>query len=101
MSAAIVRYKLRSDRVDENVEFVRSVFADLDARRPPGVHYATFQAADEGSFTHVAVFESDEARAAFGEAAPFREFTADIAERCVEPPTAVAQTVVGNYRMVG
>lgn len=101
MQATIVRYRLQDDRIEENVEFVKAVFAELAAASPSGVHYATFQAEDGVSFTHVAVFDSAEARASLGQTAAFQAFTENIAERCEIPPDAVTQAVVGQYGAFG
>ncbi|MDH3305905.1 MAG: hypothetical protein OEO77_00085 [Acidimicrobiia bacterium] len=101
MQATIVRYTLKADRIDENVAFVRAVFAELAARAPDGVHYATFQADDGVSFTHVALFDTDEARGALGQTDAFKAFTADIGDRCESPPNAITQELLGSYGVFG
>ena len=96
-SSIIVRYELKADRLDEHVGLIEAVFAHLNASAPPGVHYAAFREADGFSFTHVGHYDSDDARAAAGENDAFAAFTAEIADRCVVPPAAAPQTVVGSY----
>ncbi len=98
MSATIVRYRLKSDRIEENVAYVEAVFAELADAAPAGVRYATFQAEDGVSFTHVAVFDTPDAQGALGATAAFGRFVAEIGERCEEPPLAVPQRIIGSYR---
>lgn len=98
MSATIVRYRVKSDRIEENVAYVEAVFAELEDAAPDGVHYATFQGADGVSFTHVAVFDTAHAQGALGATDAFRRFVAEIGERCEEPPHAVPHQLIGSFR---
>ncbi len=59
MKRVIVRYKVKEGRGEENAEFVQAVFAELMESQPSGLSYATFQAEDGVSFTHIASFETD------------------------------------------
>ena len=54
-----VRYRVKPQFVDVNVELVRGRVRGAPRGRPPGFRYATFQLDDEVSFVHVAVAESD------------------------------------------
>lgn len=96
-STVIVRYELKPERLDEHVGLIEAVFAHLNEAAPDGVHYAAFREADGFTFSHVGHYESDEARAAAGENDAFAAFTAEIADRCVVPPAAAPQEVVGSY----
>jgi hypothetical protein len=94
-SSANVRYKVKPDRIAENVGHIERTFAELDRARPAGIHYASFQDAD-GRFTHVAQL----ARAGLLQEVPaFRAFVASIHERCEEPPVTEEVTLVGSYGM--
>ena len=42
MNVTIVRYKVKSDRAEENIGYISAVFAELKAKSPPGLHYASF-----------------------------------------------------------
>lgn len=97
MSTVVVRYRPRADRADENQRLVEAVFAELAARDPGGVRYATLRLAD-GTFVHIADVESDPNP--LGSIAAFDEFQKDIAERCEpgEGPNPQQATVVGSYR---
>lgn len=96
MRRVVVRYRARSETVDENRRLVERVFAELADTRPDGLRYATWQLAD-GTFLHVAEIEGEpnplEANAAF------REFSGGVADRC-EPgsgPDPQSADLVGSY----
>jgi hypothetical protein len=92
----MVRYKVRPDRVEENVALVQAVYAQLDQERPEGLHYATFRLPDGVSFMHIVV-DTDQPGRILNELAAFRAFSGDIADRCEEPPVATEITLVGSY----
>ena len=101
MNSVIVRYELKPDRLDEHLRLISDVFEHLRATTPDGVHYGVMRSADGTSFTHIGVYESDDARAVAGGSAQFQAFVADIAERCDVPPHAVEQVVVEGYGIFG
>ena len=96
MGSSMVRYKVRPDRVDENVALVEAVYAELDRQRPEGLHYATFRLPDGVSFMHIVV-NSDQPGRILGELDAFKAFVGDIESRCDEPPVATELTIVGSY----
>jgi hypothetical protein len=72
---------------------VRAVYAELAEVAPPDFRYATFR--DGDAFTHVAFGDFP-----LSSLEAFRRFTADIAERCDEPPqTQRLGERVGGYRL--
>jgi hypothetical protein len=52
---------------------------------------------DGVSFTHIAIYESDQAREAAAGNDAFQAFVADIGDRCTVPPNAVAQTIIADH----
>ena len=96
MGSSMVRYKVRSDKADENVTLVRAVYEQLARERPDALQYATFRLPDGVSFMHI-VFETDQPGRILGEVAAFKAFTADIEARCDEPPAVTELTLVGSY----
>jgi hypothetical protein len=96
MGSSMVRYKVRPDRVDENVALVQAVYAQLDQERPEGLRYATFQLPDGVSFMHI-VIDSEQPGRILNEVAAFKAFVDDIASRCDEPPVVTEVTLVGRY----
>jgi hypothetical protein len=96
MGSTIIRYKVKPDRVDENVGLVQAVYEELAQVRPDGLHYATFQLPDGVSFMHLVV-ETDQPGRILGEIAAFQAFQANIEDRCDEPPAPTAITLIGRY----
>jgi hypothetical protein len=96
MGSSIVRYKVRSNRADENETLVKAVYEQLAREMPEGLHYATFRLPDEVSFMHV-VFETDQPGRILNEVAAFKAFAAEIEGRCEEPPVATEVTLIGSY----
>ncbi|HEV7810589.1 MAG TPA: hypothetical protein VGO64_08315 [Candidatus Limnocylindrales bacterium] len=99
MGSSMVRYKVRPERADENVALVQAVYAELAAKRPDDLHYATFRLPDGVSFMHL-VIETDQPGRILGEIDSFKAFTADIERRCDEPPVVTEITLVGSYSVV-
>jgi hypothetical protein len=99
METTIVRYKVKADRAEENRELVRKVFSQLDADRPEGLRYVSFNLDDGVSFVHIAVVETDDGGNPLTGTAAFQEFVAGIRERCDEPPVATRADILGSYRL--
>ena len=95
MRRTVVRYRVKPQFVDLNVELVQAVYEELREADPPGFRYATFQLDDEVSFVHVAIAESDPPPLPGLEA--FRRFQRGIAERCDEPPVVSEAREVGSF----
>jgi hypothetical protein len=98
MGSAMIRYKVRPDRADENETLVKAVYEQLDREQPESLHYATFKLPDGVSFMHV-VFESDQPGRILNEVAAFKAFVTDIESRCDEPPVTTELSLVGSYRV--
>lgn len=95
MRTTIVRYKVKPDRVAEHEGLIRAVYAELATTRPPDLRYAAFKQADGVSFVHIS-FTSAPGNP-LEQISAFRAFTANIRERCDEPPVAAQLEEVGNY----
>jgi hypothetical protein len=100
MVRVLVRYKVKQDRVAENEELVRAVYAGLHEIGDPDVHYATFKLNDGCTFIHIAVFSSKEKQAVLSDSPAFLAFQKDLKDRCVEPPDPQPLTEVGSYNFV-
>jgi hypothetical protein len=97
MSRVIVRYRVKPDRVAENEELVRAVYAELAGVQPEGLRYATVKLDDGVTFVHVAVHERDNPLPGL---ASFRAFSESARERCDDPPVVSEATLVGSYRLL-
>jgi hypothetical protein len=98
MRQVMVRYKVKPERVTENEELVRAVYAELKGAGPDGFQYATFKLDDGVSFVHLAMSEGE---SPLPDLEAFRRFQANIEERCDEPPVVTALTEIGSFRVVG
>ena len=97
---SVIRYRTKPESADENQRLVEDVYAELAARDPGGMRYATFRLADGVTFIHIFMTDNDETPNTMGDIAAFVEFQRELAERCVEQPAAQAATVVGSYRLL-
>ena len=58
MRTVMVSYRVKSDRVQENEELVRAVYAQLHATDPTGLSYGTFKCEDGAKFVHIAEMQT-------------------------------------------
>lgn len=98
MISVMVTYKVKEDRVAENEDLVRDVYAALAETDDPDVHYATFRKDDGQTFVHIAFFPSPEKQAVLSQTPAFVAFQADIKDRCEIPPTPEPLTAIGSQR---
>src|SRR4051794_28982586 len=97
MKKIIVRYKIKPDKVSENETLIKEVYKQLHEEKIEGFHYATLKLADNVSFMHFALSDSEEANDAFCKLPAFRSFQLNIKERCDELPLVQTMTVIGSY----
>jgi|SRR5579859_3207577 len=97
MRRVIVRYRVKQDRLQENVEYIQKVYAELNGNRPAGLRYATFKATDSANFFHIASVETESGDNPLNQSEAFKAFTANIRDRCEEPPTTTELDEVGSY----
>ena len=98
MSTALIRYRVKPGRAEENAGLVRAVYAELADVRPEGFRYATFKLPDGVSFVHFALYDDADVNP-LADLAAFREFSSGIRERCEEPPAVSELEAVGTYRL--
>jgi hypothetical protein len=101
MKRTMVRYKIKADRVAENERYITSVFEQLKREAPLGLRYATFKLEDGVSFMHIASLETEDGSNPLAALSAFKAFTADIRDRCEEPPVAVDLQEIGAYAVFG
>ena len=97
---SVIRYRTKPESADENQRLVEDVYAELSARDPGGMRYATLRLADGVTFIHIFMTDSDDTPNTIGDIAAFVEFQRELAQRCVEQPAAQAATLVGSYRLL-
>ena len=99
MNRVIVRYKVKGDSVQENIDYIQAVFSALENSKPEGLRYASFQLEDGVSFVHIASIETDDGTNPLPALDEFKTFVKDIAARCDEAPVASSVETVGAYRV--
>ena len=100
MKKLLVRYKVKADRVAENENLVKEVYKQLYENSIDGFHYTTIKLEDGVSFIHIAFVDSDEANTAFNQLAAFKNFQANIKDRCEELPAVNQITLIGSYNFM-
>jgi hypothetical protein len=100
-SQVMVSYVVKPDRVAENEDLVRAVYAELQATQPAGLTYATFVRDDGASFVHIASVDSEDGRNPLEDVAAFARFQEGLADRLVAPPVVSRLRRVGSYRVFG
>lgn len=98
MRRVIVRYKVKSDRAEENLRLIEKVFAELAQSTPDGLRYASFIAEDGVTFTHFASIETEDGVNPLDHSPAFQTFQEGIRDRCEVPPEAVQLKSVGSYQ---
>jgi hypothetical protein len=101
MRQVMVRYKVRPERVEENEELVRAVYAEIHRTKPAGLRYATFRLDDGVSFVHLAATESENGESPLSRVKAFQEFQKGIDDRTDEGPVVTELDEIGSFRLVG
>ena len=96
MKQVMVRYKVKPELVAENEALVRAVYDDSTRVAPADFRYATFRLEDGVSFVHLAWTNGD---APLSKLDAFQRFTAQIRDRCDEPPAVTELAAIGAYRL--
>ena len=95
MRRVIVRYRVKPARVEEHEALIRAVFVELAKTKPDGLRYGAYKQADGVSFVHVAFVSVEKNPLQALDA--FQKFTANIQERCDEPPVTTELAEIGAY----
>ncbi len=101
MKTTVVRYKVKSDRAEENIAYIKKVFEQLQRESPDGLRYCSFRLDDGVSFLHIAAVEDSLQSNPLTGLSAFKEFASNIADRCEEAPRAASASLVGAYRTFG
>jgi hypothetical protein len=99
MKRVMVRYKVKPDRAAENEALVRAVYDELEHTQPAGFRYATFQLDDGVTFVHLAFVEAE--GNPLSQVKAFKEFTANIEDRCDEQPVSSEPREIGSFHFHG
>ena len=100
MKKALIRYRTKPERTEENEQLIRAVFQELAAGHPAGLRYVAMHLGS-GVFTHLVSIEELGADRGLTSLPAFQSFQKDIKGRCIELPSPTEVAIVGNYRMFG
>ncbi len=98
MKRVLVQYKVKQDRFEENIKFIKNVFSELKEKSPKGLRYASFYQPDRLSFIHIASIETNDGTNPLSESPAFKEFQKEIKDRCEIPPYAIELSEIGSYK---
>lgn len=96
MPTVMIRYKVKPEEVERNLELIRAVYEETETARPEGLSYATFRLEDGVSFVDFVALEDGPGALSRSEA--FERFRSTLDERCDEPPTITDLREVGSFR---
>ncbi len=99
MKTTVVRYKVKSDRAEENIRYITQVFEQLQQELPQGLRYVSFNLEDGVSFLHIAILDDDTVENPLPQMKAFQKFTSQIRDRSDEPPSATSANIVAAYRI--
>ena len=97
MNRVLVKYKVKKDKAQENIDYITNVFNALEIKKPDGLRYVSFKLEDGVSFVHIASIETESGENPLPEFDEFKAFVKDIASRCEEPPVASSIETIGQY----
>jgi hypothetical protein len=97
----MVRYKVKADRAAENEGYITRVFEQLKSEQPAHLRYASFKLEDGVSFVHIAFNDIENIPNPLTTLSAFKDFTAQIRERCEEPPVTATMSEIGSYNFFG
>lgn len=95
MRRVMVRYRVKPERVAEHEALIQDVFTELTRAKPEGLRYGAYKQADGVSFVHIAFVAAEPNP--LESIAAFKAFTAEIKDRCDEPPTSSVYTEVAAF----
>ncbi len=99
MKRVLVQYKVKENKAEENINFIKKVFAELHENNPNGLRYASFVQPDGLSFVHIASVETEDGINPLSKSTAFTEFQKEIKDRCEVPPVAIELNVIGSYNL--
>ncbi len=82
MDRLMLRYTVKPEHLDRNLQMVRAVYTELHATRPDGLRYVTFQLEDDLAFVDIAW--GKDLPGPLPQLEAFRRFRVDLEERCSE-----------------
>jgi hypothetical protein len=95
----LLRYRVKPEHAEHNLQLVRAVFDELDVARPAGVRYSTFLLDDRVTFVNVVAIENEAGLNPLAELAAYRRIQEGKHERFDEAPITTELHEIGAYRI--
>lgn len=92
----MIRYRVRRDQVDRNLELLRAAYEELESVQPDGLRWVTFQLEDGVSF--VDLVGGEDPPGVLSQLPAFQRLRATLDNRCDEPPVMTELHEVGSFR---
>jgi hypothetical protein len=99
MTTMLIRYKIKPDQIDSNLELLQAFFAELAVAQPRGVRYSAYQLDDAASFVHIV--DTDRGPGPFAVLPAYQRYRTTVEDRCEEQPVMVEITRIGVYSSQG
>ncbi len=99
MKRVLVQYKVKEDKAEENINFIKKVFKELQENSPDGLRYASFVQPDGVSFVHIASIETEDGTNPLSQSTAFGKIQKGIKDRCEVPPAAVDLNDIGSFNL--
>ena len=97
MKRVMVKYRVKADRGDENADYIKKVFDELNRSSPEGLRYASFRLDDGVTFVHLAEVDTADGSNPLTATDAFKAFQSELKDRCEEPPVATELHEVGAF----
>ena len=95
MKRAMIRWSVKREYVDEELDLLAAVYDELAQLNPSGLIYNTYRLDDGLSF--VAFAEMKDGLGVLGPLAAFQRYRRTLDERCTSGPTVVVLDGIGSY----
>jgi hypothetical protein len=95
METVLIRYRVKRDHLEQNLQLLHAVYEELDKAQPSGLRWVTYQLEDEVSFIDIVGGDGDPSDLAHLPA--FQHFRSTLDGRCDEPPTMTEVREIGSF----
>jgi hypothetical protein len=97
MKLVAVRYQIKADRIAENTRLVEALFAELRAKQPAGLKYASFML-DDRTILHIAAME--DGAMSVSDLDAFEAYHENLSDRLEVKPIPCDAELIGNYGLL-
>lgn len=97
---AMIRYKVKPDKAEENEAAIKRVFEQLVREQPAGLRYGAFKGSDGQSFVHFVITDTADGSSPVTKLETFQAFSSGVRARCEEMPVRLELNEIGSYRLL-